>query len=391
MHRCAPKKASRLAKLRVLFLATRDSNHPGVAGGDLNMWECARYLASAGHSVTFATSSYPGSARAQALQGVDIVRLGGIRTLWLTSFWYYISQCRHKYDVVIAEGFGGSRIPRLAPLYVREPMVTEWRQIHRAIFAAQYPPAFGPILNLLERATAAIHRNSRLIAYTREWKERFPSIGFKPQNIFVVPVSIGDRWFSIDGSPDRRRAQVVWLGKFRRYKYPDEAIRAMPRIVRSVPEARLVLAGRHDDRHYEGQLYELVRELGLEKVVDFQFDITEAHKKDLLLGSRVLLLPSAIEGFGIVVLEANACGVPVVASSGVPESSVKEGFNGLRYPLNDRASLVERTIRLLTDDDLFSRLSENATEFAQGFKWEIAGKKFEEVVLGAVMETRTRV
>jgi glycosyltransferase involved in cell wall biosynthesis len=380
-----------LANLKVLFLATRDSKHPGVAGGDINMWECARYLASEGHAVTFATSKYPGSARAETFEGVHIVRLGGIWTLWLTSFWYYLTQCRKKFDVVIAEGFGGSRIPRLAPLYVREPIVTEWRQIHRAIFAAQYPGAFGPVLNILERATAAIHRNTRLIAYTREWKEQFPTLGFRPQNVFVVPVSLGDRWLSIDRAPQRRSSQVAWLGKFRRYKYPDVAILAISRIAQAVPDVRLVLAGRHDDRRYERRLYELVREHGLEHIVDFQFDISEAQKEELLLSSRVLLLPSAIEGFGIVVLEANACGVPVVASSGVPESSVREGFNGLRYPLHDLSSLVEKTLRLLTDDDLFTRLSDNSRAFAQTFKWEAAGKRFEEVVLGAVQEMRTQV
>lgn len=380
-----------MARLRVLFLATRDSTHPGVAGGDINMWECARYLASKGHSVTFAASRYPGSLPEETCEAVHIVRLGGIRTLWLTSFWYYVRQCRSKYDVVIAEGFGGSRIPRLAPLYVREPIVTEWRQIHRAIFKAQYHPAVVPLLNILEHATAVLHRNSRVIAYTDEWKQQFPALGFPPQNVFVVPVSIREHWLSIGSRPLNREPNLVWLGKFRRYKYPDVPISVMPRILQRVPNARLVLAGRHDDRRYEGHLQRLVQRLDLGSNVEFRFDISEAEKEELLLRARALLLPSAVEGFGIVVLEANACGVPVVASTGVPPSVVVGGLNGLRYDEGDLTGLADQATRLLTDDEVFNRLSRSGTLFVRDFGWEAAGRKFEEVVLGAVAKAEAAV
>src|SRR5438105_14314079 len=104
-----------MKKLKVLFLATRDWNHPGTTGGDNTLWETARYFASAGHEVTFVAASYAGAAQRETIDGVNVVRLGGIHSLWLTTFVYYMRHCRGKFDVVVAEGFGGSRIPRLAP------------------------------------------------------------------------------------------------------------------------------------------------------------------------------------------------------------------------------------------------------------------------------------
>jgi glycosyltransferase involved in cell wall biosynthesis len=369
-----------LARLRVLFLATRDSAHPGVAGGDINMWECARYLASKGHNVTFVASKYPGSPHEETLDGVHIVRLGGIRTLWLTSFWFYITKGRNKCDVVVAEGFGGSRIPRLTPLYVKEPILTEWRQVHRRLFEEQYarPVAIG--LTLLERATAFFHRKTTVLAYTPEGKEAFVRIGFRPENIVVVPVSIRSQWLSTVPAGSVEAPNIIWLGKFRRYKCPHHVILAMREVASVIPQSRLIVAGRHDDTRYETGLRRLVARLGLNSNVEFQFDLTEEDKMSALKRSRVMALPSSVEGFGIVVLEANACGVPVVASSGVPESVVGDGINGLRYPFGDASALARSLLRILTDDDLYRRLSAGGLRSAPLFTWERAGSAFETTV-----------
>jgi glycosyltransferase involved in cell wall biosynthesis len=370
--------------MKVLFLATRDIRHPAAAGGDIQMWEYARFLASRGHTVTFLASSYPDAARQERIDGVEIVRVGGVHWLWLRTFVYYMRAGRGRYDLVVAEGFGGSRIPRLAPLYVREPMLTEWHQVHGDLFASQFPRPLVPVLNVLERLTARVHRNTLVRAGTADWREAFASLGFKPENIVVVPVSISEDWLAL-GTPRRvSEPRIVWLGKFRRYKCPHHAIRALKLVADRGSAATLTLAGRHDDRRYESSLRRLAGSLGLAERVDFRFDISESEKRNLLLGARLLVLPSSVEGFGIVVLEANACGVPVVASSGVPQGAVQHGFNGLRYPFGDIDALAAATTDLLADDALHARLSANARTFAQRFSWPAVGAEFERVVAAAV-------
>jgi glycosyltransferase involved in cell wall biosynthesis len=352
------------------------------------MWENARYLSSLGHQVTYVAAGFPGGAKEETVDGVRVVRLGGIHSLWWRTFVYYLARGGSRFDLVVAEGFGGSRIPRLAPLYVKEPILTEWHQIHRDLFAAQYPALWNGPLNLLERITAWVHRNTLVRAGTEEWREALVHFGFKPENLFVLPVSIREEWLT---EPRRGRVQeptILWLGKLRRYKRPDHAVRAMARVVEQVPGARLTIAGRRDDLAYERQLRELVRELGLEGSVEFQFNLSEAEKRSLFLKSRVLIVPSAVEGFGIVVLEANACGVPVIASSGVPEGAVRDGLNGLRYPYGDIAALAGGICKVLEDDQLHARLSEAGREFARGFAWRKVGAQFADVVEHAVARRR---
>ena len=368
---------------KVLFLATRDWYHPATTGGDNTMWENARYLASKGHEVTYVAAGYAAAPAEEYLDGIKVVRLGGIHSLWFRTLVYYMSRCRGQFDVVVAEGFGGSRIPRLTPLYVREPIITEWHQIHRELFAEQYPKLLGGPLNLLERVAAWVHRNTLVRAGTEDWRRAFPKIGFKAANVFVVPVSVRDDWLQQTNIIPVSEPTILWLGKLRRYKCPHHLILAMPMVLEQIKSARLIIAGRRDDLGYERELHVLVEGLGLGSSVAFRFGLTDQEKRQLIRASRIAVLTSAVEGFGIVALEANACGLPVIASSRVPEGAVEDLVNGLRYPFGDTSALAARILQLLQDEVLYARLSQNALQRVRRFSWSHVGAEFEEVVAQA--------
>jgi glycosyltransferase involved in cell wall biosynthesis len=344
------------------------------------MWERAIYLARQGHSVGVVTSRWQGAPSTETIDGVSVVRLGGIYSLWWRTFLHYARRCRGRYDVIVTEGFGGSRIPRFAPLYVKEPIITEWHQIHRDLFATQYPAWMRPTLNALERFTAFIHRDTTLVVRTEEWRQAFPQLGFKPRSIAVVPACIGEEWLAASQAEPVVTPQIIWIGKFRRYKCPDHVIRAMTQVLQHVPAAQLVLIGRHDDRRYEKELQSLVEELNLTSSVRFSFGLSEKEKRLQLRRARVMALPSVVEGFGIVVLEANASGVPVVASSGVPPSVVGAFGNGLRYPFGDIGGLARCLATVLLDDARYQSLSKASREFADGFGFLKVCAQYEAVI-----------
>ena len=126
-----------------------------------------------------------------------------------------------------------------------------------------------------------------------------------------------------------------------RYKGFDEVIEAMPRLVQRIPGICYVAAGDGSDRK---RLEAKVQSLGVAENVIFTGRIDEAEKADLYRLADAYVMPSSGEGFGFVVLEALACGIPVVASAidGTREA-VRDGELGLLVNPRDTGA-VENAI-----------------------------------------------
>jgi glycosyltransferase involved in cell wall biosynthesis len=103
--------------------------------------------------------------------------------------------------------------------------------------------------------------------------------------------------------------------------------------------------------------------------------LPESQKIELLCRAKALLLPSSYETFSYVALEAMACGTPPVVSTAVPEEVVIDSYNGLRVHTLDPRDYVAALERLLTDQELWLKLSGNGREFVKQFNYiEVANK-----------------
>lgn len=370
--------------MRLLFLVGRDAKHPRAGGGDLQAWEWARYASSRGHRVTYICSAGPGLKPAEWFNGVHILRLGKGPLLPLWAFRYY---CRHRrrFDLVYEDVIGGSRPPFLTPLYVTQPILVAWHQVGRELFYESYPKPLAFLMSYAEKALARLYRAAEVWTPSDERRrELHQELGLPIERIHVIPVSIPEGWFADAAGRGERNPLILCLGNLRPYKSVHMVIQALPRVLRECPDARLVVAGRRYDLGYEQSLRDLTATLGIAERVEFQLDISEGEKRSLLAKSRVLALPSRLEGFGIVVLEANACGVPVVASSGVPEAAVRHEYNGIRYAFGDIRALSDSIVRLLRDGALYNRVSVQSQAFARQFGSRQVGAQFEELIQQAL-------
>src|SRR5713226_2842593 len=93
----APGAAAPARRLRVLFLISRDIRHPSNTGGDIGLWERALYLVRQGHQVRVMASRFPGASRHETIDGIEVVRIGGLLSLWWRTFLYYMSHCRGRF------------------------------------------------------------------------------------------------------------------------------------------------------------------------------------------------------------------------------------------------------------------------------------------------------
>ncbi len=338
------------------------------------MWEVARRLAARGDEVALFCSSFPGASRREEREGVQIYRLGDLFTTAPRAFFRYRLGWRHWPDVVVEEALGGLRVPYAAPAYVSVPTVAFWYQTHRRVFEHQFGPRVAWGLDVVERGLAAFHRDAFVLSCSTTSKENLVAMGFSPERIEVYYPGPSASLLRAAGEAalSRREPLIATIGKIRRYKSYHHGIYVLERLRRQVPDARLVIAGRREDTHYERRMASLARDLGVQDAVSFELDISEERKAELLRQAKALLITSPIEGFGLTAIEANLFGTPVVASNGVADEAVLDGVTGFRVPFGDLDAYADAIRSVLTDDTRFLRLSTACIEYARGFTWERA-------------------
>ena len=123
----------------------------------------------------------------------------------------------------------------------------------------------------------------------------------------------------------------------------DVLIRAMPLVITEVPSANLLVAGQGPQ---EAALKKLTQDLRL--TAHIHFKSTTDQTQDLLCAFDVFVMPSLMEGLGLSVMEAQACGIPVVASRiGGLVDLIEDGESGYLVAVNDPAALADRIIEVL--------------------------------------------
>ena len=145
---------------------------------------------------------------------------------------------------------------------------------------------------------------------------------------------------------------LIHVSNFRPVKRVLDCIRILAEVRKHTP-AHLLMVGDGPDR---GSAEHLARELHLSQHVSFLGK--QNHVERLIPLAHVLLMPSEMESFGLVALEAMACGVATVTTNvgGIPELVI-HGVNGFMEPVGDIAAQAARAIELLTDDALHARIA----------------------------------
>ncbi len=227
----------------------------------------------------------------------------------------------------------------------------------------------------------------RLIANTpAEAAELVDLYGAAPDAVRVVPPGVDlDRYRPAAGGQDaaRRRlglppdrAILLFVGRLQPLKAPDLLIRALAVIVRDRPELRdhvlaVVVGGPSGAGTVEpAHLRALAAELGVGDLVRFEPPAAAGRLADFYRAATVTVVPSYNESFGLVALESQACGTPVVAARvGGLTTTVDDGTSGLLVDGHDPRHYATVLTSVIMDDALRGSLSTNAIRHATGFGW----------------------
>ena len=226
----------------------------------------------------------------------------------------------------------------------------------------------------------------RLVASTADEAHQLRSLyGARDEQVVTVPPGVDLELFRMaDASAARTRLGVppdavllLFVGRIQPLKAPDLLLRAVPPLLERRPELRRRLqvaivggpSGTGLDR--PESLHKLAAALGITDLVRFEPPARADRLADWYRAADVTVVPSHSESFGLVALESQACGTPVVAASvGGLITAVRDGESGLLVDSHRPADFAAALERLVTAPGLRSRMAVAARRHAERFSWQ---------------------
>ncbi len=271
--------------------------------------------------------------------------VGRLRLLW--ALWRYLSRCRPQ-AVVCGHVL---LLPLVAPL-------CRWFGIPYHVMTYGKEVWF-PLAPRLQRSLRGAEQIWAISRYSRDRACAANSLNPEPEQVLMMPCVVDGALFhpgsadpallttyGLNGCRVLMTVARLWSGDI--YKGVDVTIRALPRIAAAVPTVKYLVIGRGDD---QPRLAALAAELGVSERVIFAGFVPTAELVAHYRLADAYVMPSQ-EGFGIVYLEALACGVPVV--SGDQDGSadpLQDGRLGWRVPHRDPEAVATACIDLLQGQD----------------------------------------
>lgn len=182
-----------------------------------------------------------------------------------------------------------------------------------------------------------------------------------------TPYAKPDRSF-LDAFPITRQAFILTVGRQTKVKGFQHLIRAFEEVSKNHPEQMLVIVG--PPAEYSTYLHELVKSLKLQQKVLFTGPIEYGKVISAIWLSRMVVIPSLYEPFGLIALEALSSGTPVIASKvGGLQEIIKDGVNGFLVKPGSEEELRDRIELLLADGNISRKFRENSRMTLQRFDW----------------------
>ncbi len=359
--------------MKILVVNWQDIRHPQSGGAEVHLHEVFSRIAAMGHEVTLSCSHFPGAPHREEIGGIAVIREGG-RLLFNFRFLYaYWSRYRKRnFDIVVDDM---NKIPFLTPLFVRRALYGVTHHLFGRSIFLEANPLVALYVYLTELFAVFVYRLARtpFIVGSPSTRQELAERGFPPERVHLIHYGVDHTSYRQTGVEKSATPLIGYFGRLKKYKSVDHLLRALPHALPAYPDLRVVIVGEGDDRP---RLEELTRELHLEQSVEFKGFVTEEEKLKLLQQMWFKVTTSSKEGWGLTVIEANACGTPVLASNvqGLRDA-VKDGETGLLYRFGDIEDLSKKITTLLENRALRETLAAHALTWAATFDWDTAARK----------------
>ena len=363
-----------------------DAVYPWVKGGaEKRVFELSRRLADRGHEVhCFGIKWWKGDSVIQR-DGVILHGICNPRNLYtgdrrsmreaLVFAWKVLVSLRGDYDLIDCQEF--PYLPcfsaKLVAMAGKIDLFITWLEVW-GDYWYEYVGKKGLVGKSVETAVSRLtEKNIAISERTRRGLEELGVNGAK-----VVPIGIDFKGIGRIKAAETT-SEIIYAGRLISHKNVNLLIEALMMVKREVPELRTIIIGEGPEY---SKLKNLAIDLGLEKNIRFTGFLENYDEVvSLMKSSKVFVMPSTREGFGIAALEANACGLPLVTVNhrmNAVSDLVTEGTGLVCEPTIEELS--KAIIRVL---DISADMRTKCVELAKGYDWDRIGVIIEKVYEGS--------
>ena len=349
------------SKMRFLMLNWRDPRNPLAGGAERVTLAFLRDLVGRGHDVDWFTFHFSGAPPEEQIDGIRILRAGGVFSAILAARRWYRRQPR--YDLVIDQHHG---IPWYAPWWSGVPTLGYIHEVLGPIWSSFYRWPMSQLGPRQERWTHWLYRDVPFWVPSDSTRRALLRHGVRRIKVLDNGIDIEPLEQLPDG-PGPAPLRLIAISRLAPNKRVDHAIECVGELRRRGLPAVLTVIGDGTER---ARLGELTARLGLGEVVHFAGYQTESAKLKWMRDSHVLVHPSVREGWGLNVIEANAMGIPAVVYpvDGLVDSTV-DGVTGVVCRGENPKAMADGVAWLMGDGARYRQLREGAWKRSFGFRW----------------------
>jgi glycosyltransferase involved in cell wall biosynthesis len=342
---------------------------PDVGGMEGYVGWVAEVLHRSGHDVTVVTTGTSPRRRRESWQGIPVIRLGTWLTLSNTPvnplWWWQVRRLLNRLDIDVVNAH--APVPGLADVAAFRSPVPVVMTYHSGSLVKGDHPVDG-LLRAYERHVLprVFDRCAELVAVSPV------SSAHATGRSRLVPPGVDTELFTPPATSEGREARILYVGRVERtsrWKGLQVLVDSLAQVRAAVPGVRLDIVGDGDDVSH---LQERAERLGVEDCIDWHGQVDHRDLPPFYRRAGVTVLPSLTESesFGMTLVEAMACGCPVVGSAvgGIP-FVIRDDVDGLLVPPGDPVALADGLASVLIDPVRATELGAAGREAAQA-RWD---------------------
>lgn len=340
--------------MKLLFINHRDIFHPQAGGAEAVIYEVGRRLVKKGIDVSWLSENV--GTDYDEVDGIKLIHDGGKFSIHLIS-----SNYAKKYDVVI------DSVAHAVPFFsyrVNKKSIALIHHVHQDVVNYELNGFMAFLVRQLEKY---VKNYPYIISVSNTTKNELVK-RFKIDEDKISVIYNGINHDVYKPGDKSETPTVLWIGRMKKYKNPLDAVKIFKKLK---TKATLYIAG-------GGDLEEEVKKAisGYKNII-YLGKVSESQKIKLYQQAWVLLSTSFIEGWGMTIVEANACGTPAVAySTGSMPEIISDGINGFTVPYQDFDKAVEKLEYILEDENIMKSFSKRSYESSLKYDWNKTAEEY---------------